>query len=230
MMAARRRCCVVFLLHGLGAHPVMMAPLQLFLRRNGFPHTFSIAYDVDTDCVGTSVASASRAMLGILKVASPQEASARWDVFVVGHSWGGLTCNRLHTVGWALQGAVYLAAPLHGARILSTLRAALPQWLHKIVARRAYAALHLKSREREPPHAYRTISCGHFNGTFDGAVYRDETVLNPRFHTHLAWEDHSFILIKSRMWRLVQQQLTQMRAQSHMQLALRAALAGMPQN
>ena len=214
------RSRIVFLLHGLGAHPIVMVPLQLFLHQNGFPRALPIKYNVNTNDINTSVASASAAMLGALKARTPQEACNTWDVFAVGHSWGGLVCNRLHMFGWTIQGAVYVASPLHGARILSSISFFLPQVLHDMLARPAYTPLQVKEREKEPPHPYRTISCGYAKTSFDGAVFRDEAMLHPKFHTHLDWEDHSLILAKPRMWRVVAAQLIQMQRHKQVSFAL----------
>lgn len=204
------RPCVVFLLHGLGAHPLVMAPMQLFLRAHGFPHVFAVAYNVRTHDITSSARSASAFMLHALRAATVEEACARWDVFVVGHSWGGLVCNRLHALGWAIRGAVYLAAPLHGARILGTLHSLLPHALVTRVSRAAYDTLRHKHRERVPPHPYHTLSCGWAHTDFDGAVFRDEATLQRQFHTHVAWGSHSLMLVKPRTWRFVQGRLQRM--------------------
>ena len=203
---------IVFLLHGLGAHPIVMLPLQMYLIRSGLPHVCALPYNVSTTSIEDSVQSAHEAMDRILRCKTLAD-RARWDVFLVGHSWGGLVANRLHTKGWVVRGAVYVASPLHGAYVLTTLERVLPTWLQNLLRRPAYGALRDKAvarhegrrggTERAPPHPYRTVSCGVLHTTFDGAVYRDEATLDPRFHTHLDSEGHTLVLLKERMYRVV---------------------------
>lgn len=63
---------------------------------------------------------------------------------------GGVVGNRLHTLGWRVKRAVYIGAPLHGARLLRNLRDALPAavWDYQYARRRKpYDFLMSKGRE-----------------------------------------------------------------------------------
>ena len=200
-----RRRTATFLLHGLGAHPATLWPLKAYLTwwlrvRN----VHAIHYDVNTPTVELSAASACRAMDAVLGCTSVAERQ-QWDVVLIGHSWGGLVSNRLHLAGWRIRGGVYVASPLHGARMLASIRDTLPTaWFRKL-ARPSYAPLLTKAKEELPPHPVHTISCGYFLSSFDGCVYRDEATLDEKRHTHLVNHDHRAVIISPRLFGVIGQ-------------------------
>lgn len=191
----------VFLLHGLGGHPVVMFPMLCYLRRRGFQHIFSITYNTKTKTVEASLRSAHAAMLRTLRVCHPRQCTS--PILLVGHSWGGLVANRLHTFGWRIAGAIYLASPLQGAAALRYVHARIPAWLTRVMMRAAYHALLSKQPEAPPPHPFHTISCGIGTSSFDGAVFAQETVLAQEHHTHLPWHYHATVIFRPVLWRLL---------------------------
>jgi len=40
----------VFLLHGLGSHPITLLPMELYLNYQGFRNTYKISYPVNSFC------------------------------------------------------------------------------------------------------------------------------------------------------------------------------------
>lgn len=201
----------VFLLHGLGAAPWTLFVLRIFLTRGGFPHVYAIPYNVDTSTIEASVESASHTMTDIVQ----RRHGGRRRVFLVGHSWGGLVAMRLHQ-RWNVQGAIAVASPLHGSRVLQ-------QWcysaswsmrrLFDCCARKSYLVLVRKAREAPPSHPYHSISTGWCGSTgFDGCVYRDEATLclDGRHHTHVPKGDHRFLIASMRVLRLIHRVLVRM--------------------
>lgn len=188
------------LLHGLGAWPITLEPLRLFLTWS-YPDLKSIhniSYNADKQTLEESVVEVSEKLKKLL--GSKKEA-----VVVIGQSMGGLVCNRLHGEGWSnIQKTITIGAPLHGARFLSQLEAVLPTRVRDWFYKRPYDSLKDKKPEKEPPHDYHNITMSWFWTNFDGCVYRDEACFeNEEKTTHFNWADHRFIFANPRLWILV---------------------------
>lgn len=194
---------VLVLLHGLGAHPATLWPLATFLRASTrYDDVRCLTYDV-TVPLAESVASADASLRADL---SPESC----ELTLLGHSWGGLVANRLHSRGWAVAAAIYISSPLHGASVLNWLQARLPEWAWNCVRRIPYETLMAKAREEEPPHPYRTISCGYLWSDFDACVWREEATLDPARHTHISCHDHRLVVASPMLWRAVRTALSDM--------------------
>lgn len=105
----------------------------------------------------------------------------------------------------------YIASPLHGASVLHLLQRLVPGGVWSALHHPPYDTLMTKGHEAEPPHPYRTISCGHFWSDFDLCVWREEALLAPERHTHLGWHDHSFVVASPVLWRAAWSALEDMR-------------------
>jgi pimeloyl-ACP methyl ester carboxylesterase len=186
----------VFLLHGLGSHPLTFWPMRLHLEHSGYSRVHALGYTVDTVPLEDAVQEVSAQMMKIC-------GSQREPVFVVGQSMGGLVANRLHNHGWQVARAVCIASPLHGARLLGTLHSWLPACVWNALDKEAYQTLRAKGREPAPPHPVSTISFGWGWSDFDGCVFADEVVMRQDHHHHLAWADHRIGFVDPRLWRLV---------------------------
>lgn len=187
----------IFLLHGLGARPITLWPLEQYLRvAGGFENTHCLYYPVDRMEFEQSVNYVDSEMS---KICSKEHE----EVVLIGQSMGGVVANSLHKRGWKVRLAVYIGSPLHGAQVLNQLEAALPtsvwDWLYK----KPYDFLKFKSEEREPPHPYHTISMAWPFADFDGCVYRQEATLREEHHTHLPWADHRTVFVNPRLWHRV---------------------------
>lgn len=185
----------VVLLHGLGAHPWTLWPLQQYLKyQKVYGAFYNLKYEADRyDVLEDLVHHVDEVMLkaGIGKDRS---------LVLIGQSMGGVVANELHRKGWHIHKALYIGSPLHGARLITQL-----EGLLKLTGffKPPYALLQHKARAIEPPHMYHTISMGWGLSAFDGCVYRPETMLHPDKHTHLSWADHRFVFADPRLWRLV---------------------------
>jgi pimeloyl-ACP methyl ester carboxylesterase len=185
---------VVFLLHGMGATPWTLWPLEQCLRKwGGYQRTHRLSYPVDQLTFGESVDFVDELMA---KHADKETE----EVILVGQSMGGLVANRLHTKGWQVKVAIYIGAPLHGARLLTQLESMLPTMVRNAMYKRPYGFLMEKAREMVPPHPYHSISMAWPGTSFDGCVYRDEATLHPQHHTHLPWADHRTVFANPRLW------------------------------
>lgn len=193
----------VFLLHGLGSHTITLFPLATYLQYSGFTKVHTIPYPVDDH--GTVQESVDYVDKEMEKHADKQNNK----VIVVGQSMGGVVANNLHRNGWDIHRAVYIGSPLHGANLLNQLEAILPTSIRDSLYKKPYDILKSKEREVEPPHDYHTISMGWFNSEFDGCVYKEEAMLDPEKHTHLAWADHRTVFANPRLWWHVQTLLTE---------------------
>ncbi|MDB4413558.1 hypothetical protein N9189_03435 [Pirellulaceae bacterium] len=89
---------------------------------------------------------------------------------------------------------------LHGANFLNQLEEKLPQFIVNSFYKLPYDFLKQKEIEKEPPHTYHTLSMGWFDTNFDGCVYKNETILSEKNHTHLAWADHRTKFANPRLW------------------------------
>ena len=197
---------VVFLLHGLGANAATLWPLATWMRRQ-HDRVHNISYNVGAPRIDEMVASADAAMR---EHADPDEDT----VVLVGHSMGGLVANRLHTRGWRVSAAVYIASPLRGARLVGELEAVLPARVADALRREIYAVLQAKEPERPPAHPYRTISVSWPGTSFDGRVYRDEACLDEACHVHLPWADHCLVVANPRLWYWVERLVAECRRQA----------------
>ena len=146
----------------------------------------------------TSVASVDKQLIEYFKDrTNPRDT----HMIIIGQSFGGLVANSLHTKGWTnIKKAIYIGAPLHGARFLHQLNDKLPQFIIDRFHNQAYAFLMEKMHEDPPPHPYHTLSMGWMRFSFDGCVYKNETKFNDENHTHMSFSDHRFIFANPRLW------------------------------
>lgn len=188
----------IFLLHGLGATPITLWPLEAYLNiAGGFKNTHRLYYPVDHMEFQESVDYVDKEML--------KHASKDQEVILIGQSMGGVVSNSLHKKGWKVKFAVYIGSPLHGANLLNQLEAVLPTKVRNKLYKKPYDYLKDKEKEKEPPHPYHTISMAWFCSNFDGCVYKKEAMLEEEHHTHLAWADHRTIFANPRLWSKVNQ-------------------------
>ncbi len=196
MQTEKSRTVPVFLLHGLGATPLSLKPLEMYLRWAGFENVHRISYPVNDVDFEESLRCVDAEMQKIA------DKSAE-EVVLVGQSMGGVVANSMHKLGWKIGMAVYIGSPLHGARVLEQMEDVLPTPVMNFLHKKPYDFLKDKSPEEEPPHPYRTIGMSWPFCDFDGCVYRDEATLNEKHHTHLAWADHRTVFANPRLWTAV---------------------------
>lgn len=186
----------IFLLHGLGASPITLWPLEKYLNLvGGFTNTHRLLYPVDH--VEFEFA------LNFVDQRMQKYANKEQEIILIGQSMGGLIANNLHKKGWKIKMAVYIGSPLHGANLLNQLDALLPTSIRNKLYKKAYGFLMVKEKEDEPPHDYHTISMAWPFTEFDGCVYKSETILDKINHTHLPWADHRTIFANPRLWKTV---------------------------
>jgi pimeloyl-ACP methyl ester carboxylesterase len=191
---------VVFLLHGLGATPITLWPLEQYLRAQGHERTHRLSYPVDTLEFSK--------LIDYVDLEMSKHADKKTDeIVLIGQSMGGVVSNRIWTKGWTVKHAVYIGSPLHGARLISKLENMAPNWLANLLYKKVpYDFLKTKEPEPEPPHPYNTVTMSWIGTTdFDGCVYKDEAVLDESKNTHLRWADHRLIFANPRLWMLVAQ-------------------------
>lgn len=189
----------VILLRGLGVTPLTLWPLEQYLRACGWTRTYRVAYPVNQHRLDVLVEVVDR----LLQHLVPTSKSKSEPIVVIGQSMGGLIAVRLHTKGWTVHQAITIGSPLHGARLLRQLGSVMPRRIRNALYKVPYQDLMTKSKEPRPPHPVHTVSMGWACSRFDGCVYRDETCLDPDYHTHLAWADHRVVFVDPRLWRLV---------------------------
>jgi hypothetical protein len=66
--------------------------------------------------------------------------------------------------------------------------------------KKPYDSLRCKEREEPPPHDYTTITFGWAFSDFDGCVYKEEVVMDPKKNIHLPWMDHRTGFFNPRLW------------------------------
>jgi hypothetical protein len=191
----------LFLLHGLGSHPITLFPLKIYLMYiKGFTNVHNIEYSVDNVDINDSINDANEKMARLCN----KEIN---EIIIIGQSMGGVIASKLHTKGWKIKKIITIGSPLHGARILNQLNSALPSWISNFLRRNSYTYLMTKEKEKEPPHDYHTISMSWPFTDFDGCVYKDEAMFTKdeamftkEKHTHLKWADHRTIFTNPRLW------------------------------
>jgi esterase/lipase len=186
----------VILLHGLGENPITLFPLEKYLNFCGYSNTLRFRYPVDSLDFEDSLDFVDQE---ISKVVDKENE----EIIVIGQSMGGVIANNLHRKGWTIKMAVYIGSPLHGANFLNQLESILPTFIRNFMFKKSYKFLQDKKPEPIPPHKYHTISMSWPFTEFDGCVYKRETILDEKNHTHLRWADHRTIFANPRLWVLV---------------------------
>jgi len=185
----------VFLLHGLGARPITLLPLELYLNYQGYKNTYRLSYPVDKLSINASVEWVNNELL--------KRVSKEQEIILIGQSAGGRIANELHTKGWKIKLAIYIGSPLSGAKLLNQLESILPTFVRNALYKKPYDDLKIIKKPKIPPHPHHSITMGWFNTQFDGCVYQNEAKLNQKNHTHLAWSDHRSIFANPRLWWLI---------------------------
>lgn len=183
-----------FLFHGLGSHSCTLWLIQYWIKHK-FDVVQCIDYPVDELEFDEMVEYVSNEML---KYANKDD-----DIYLIGQSMGGVVANNIYTKGWNIKLAIYIGAPLKGAKLLTQLENVLPTSVRNAMYKKSYDVLRNKKLEDEPPHPYKTISMGWFCSKFDGCVYKNETILDETHHIHLPMSDHRTIFANPRLCRLV---------------------------
>jgi len=191
----------IILLHGLGAHPITLLPLELYLNAMGYKNTHKLFYPVDKMYFDECLDYVDKEMEKIADKNKP--------VILIGQSMGGVVANNMHKKGWNVKNAIYIGSPLHGANLLNQLEAILPVSIKNMLYKLPYDFLKTKEREEIPPHPYKTISMGWAFSDFDGCVYKDEAILEDENHLHLQWADHRTIFANPRLWFHVENLLSE---------------------
>lgn len=186
----------VFLLHGLGSHPITLHPLERHLNKNGWMRTKAISYNPDRENIEEAVDEVDR----ILSFYADKQSE---QIILIGQSMGGVISNKMHTRGWNIKKAIYIGSPLHGARMVNVVENWFGNTLASLMRSPAWKPLSKGEKVKEPPHDYHTISMGWYNSSWDSRVFKDETMLHPLKHTHLAGEDHCLVFMKKRLFDVV---------------------------
>lgn len=85
----------VFLLHGLGASPITLYPLEKYLNYMGFVNTHKLSYPVDKMEFEETMDYVDNEMMKL--------ASKDYPVILIGQSMGGVVANSLHKKGWQVE-------------------------------------------------------------------------------------------------------------------------------
>jgi hypothetical protein len=184
------------MLHGLGAHPITLKPLEWYLNYIGHVNTYNIKYKVNQYA---TVQQSVDEVDTILLDAGMQKTTD--ELILIGQSMGGVVANNLHTAGWNIVFAIYIGSPLHGANLINQLERTLPRMIINILNKPPYDILKNKDREDEPPHPYKTITMSWlFTSSFDGCVYKNEAMLDEQNNMHLYAADHRTVFANPRLW------------------------------
>lgn len=185
----------IFLLHGLGSHPITLLPLEIYLNSKGFSRTKSIKYNPDRTDIDSTLDEVDQKLSEYVDKYSE-------EIILIGQSMGGVVANKMHTKGWKIKKAIYIGSPLHGARMVNIVDV-LPEFIIKFLRSPAWELLRKCERSEEPPHDYHTISMGWYDTEWDSRVFIDETMLDPDKHIHLKGEDHCLVFLKPKLWEVV---------------------------
>jgi pimeloyl-ACP methyl ester carboxylesterase len=183
----------IFMLHGLGSHPISFLPMSLYLQCiGGWTNIHRITYPVDNISFEESLNEVDRLLLIITTKDTP--------IILIGQSMGGVIANSLHLKEWKIKFAIYIGSPLRGASFLNQLEVYLPSCVWNWMYKSSYGFLQTKETELAPPHDYHTISTAWPFLEFDGCVYVNETMFTQDKHTHLRIGDHRTIFANPRLW------------------------------
>lgn len=198
----------IILLHGLGCHPITLAPLESYLKCTlRIKNVENVGYPADKIDVaskddGSTISFDTALDIVGLELENRGISKNQDEIIIVGQSMGGVIGNNLHKKGWNVKLGIYIGSPLHGANLINILEKSINRvfgWIYKP----PYNYLKNKSKECEPPHAYRTISMGWMWSNFDGCVFKNETMMNEKYHDHFSWSDHRTFFANLRLWKHV---------------------------
>jgi pimeloyl-ACP methyl ester carboxylesterase len=194
----------IFLIHGIGASSITLWPLEKYLNYKGLKKTFKIDYPVNKMTLLESV--------NYIDTELNKLANKKDKIILIGQSMGGVISNELHKKGWKIEKAIYVVAPLNGARLLNKLKNILSDKIVNFMHKPPYDHLMKEEQALEPPHDYHTIGVSWPFLNFDGCVYKDETILDENKHSHLRWLDHRTAFVSIRLWMEVYDKLPHHRA------------------
>jgi esterase/lipase len=189
----------IILLHGSGASPITLLPLEYYLNRYGFEDTHKIGYETRKQSFEEAFNEVCEKIQQIIYENEPFVA--------IGQSFGGLISNKLHTK-FNVAYAIYIVSPLKGAYAVKYLNEKLSPTIKQYLHREIYEELLLRENENQPPHKYNTITTGWGYSEFDGCVFKEEAVLEESKNYHITWSDHRLLFMSLRLFRKVFELLT----------------------
>jgi pimeloyl-ACP methyl ester carboxylesterase len=181
----------IFLIHGIGGSYLSYIFMKPYLLDKGYKNTHIIDYPSDNNSLEESLEFVDKKM-------STYANKKKHKIVLFGHSYGGLVSNHLHEYGWNIKLAVYACAPLQCPSYLHFIYKYHPI-LYSVMENEAFVVLAEMDDEERPPHPYKTISSGTFNTDFDGLIYKHESTLKKKHHTHIKWSDHWTIVYDKRL-------------------------------
>lgn len=212
----------IFLVHGLGANWMTMLPIKWSLERRGYTRVDTVSYPCDLlDLEGSVQAVSNEIERCLIEKYGAGDAKEK-EIVVIGQSLGGVVCNRLHTKGWRVRGAVYFVSPLGGSAVLRWCRDNLSDWMLEKMEKPVYECLTRK--QERPPHRYLTVGASWPFLGFDGRVFADEmkfggdgdgdgdgdwdrresgSETSLGHHKHLWGADHCLIVLDPRLHNLI---------------------------
>jgi hypothetical protein len=171
----------IIYIHGLNATGFAMLPFKYYNQKG-----HAVTYSTFGTTLEQMIDEVDQKIFEIVKTKDIK-------LILVGWSMGGIISNRLHQKGWNILLGIYVASPLNGAKIFNTIPALFS--IHEYLKE--------KEEEPEPPHNYHTISLGWLNSSFDGAVFKNETIIKEDKHQHIGFTDHRFSAFDPRVLRAV---------------------------
>ena len=186
-------------IHEMGGSPLAMIPLEKYLIYYGINNTYQIRYSSNNLGLEDAIINVNAE---IEKIATKEFD----ELVILAQSLGGLIAIGLEKYGWNIRKCIFIACPLKGAMIINKLdenvNETILKWFYSPVIDDLRKLTNSELFDM-PDFEYNTISTSWPFTDFDGYVYRDETTMNPEFHTHIPHSDHRFIFADPRLFRKV---------------------------
>ena len=184
----------VVLLHGLGGNTWTLEPLRLYLKyycQN--PKIVVFNYKTDYETIRHVVEGVAAKLTHLVTAHEP--------LVVIGHSLGGIVALRLHRYFNVLH-AIAVASPISKPILLS--------FSPLLNFRLLYKDLSVKPKEFIPPHSYLTVSASWPCAPFDGILYNNESILEPKCAKCIPWTDHRLVIVDPRLFTMIKNELNKM--------------------
>jgi pimeloyl-ACP methyl ester carboxylesterase len=185
----------IIILHGLGNRAWTMILFEWYLNWCGYTNTFRPLYDANALPMNSS-REVNRKLLDHFK------GRQNHTVVIVGNSMGGVVGAEMHKFGWDVKLLITINSPLNGASFLHQLDGAFPTRLVEVCGGDStiYNYLRRKPPAAIPPHPYKTISTNLPFMQFDGMVYQQDAMIEPKHHSIIPWGSHHTVVLDPRVY------------------------------
>jgi esterase/lipase len=185
----------IILVHGIHCNANTLSPFKWTLNKAGYTNVKTITYlNSGKYSLNDSIESANYELNKIVTKKEP--------IVLVGQSLGGIVAHNMYKYNYNIIGGYYMVTPFNGSRLLqyyfnnNKFIEIYPKYNKQI-----FTDINELSKYNSLNEIYnfpiRTISGGIFD--FDSKIFKDETILDKRYHKHIPFTTHGSVIYSPRV-------------------------------